>query len=120
MSGFSHEIRHHQIASQGHRCALLKLEVDILEGHHCCPRTLNGSNNNHNCIMLAGYGAYSVYGFPVEDIHEKYDRLALDEGLFLHPDTLELVTRDKLPLDCFKDNQMPEIRKTKKKKKIKK
>ena len=114
MSGFSPEIRHHQKENQHNRCALLNLEVDILEGHHCCPRILNGSNNRHNCIMLAGYGAYSAYGLPVEDIHEKFDRLALDEGLFLHPDSLELVTKDKLPEDCITYNKMPKIRKIKK------
>ena len=120
MTGFSHELLHEKREATKNHCQILNQEIDIIEGHHCCPKSLNGSNNKHNCVMLAGYGAYSVYGFPVEDIHEKYDRLALDEGLFLHPDTLELVTREKLPLDCFRDNQMPEVRKTKKKKKTKK
>lgn len=106
MSGFSPEIRYHQVEKQSHRCALLKLEVDVLEGHHCMPKVRGGSNNPHNCVEVAGENAYCVYGVPVEDIHEMCDRKALDEGLFLHPDTLEFVPREQMPLDCFKNQDM--------------
>ena len=104
--GFSPETRQRQIEIQGHRCALLKLEVDILEGHHCMPKIRGGSNDPHNCIELAGYGAYCAYGVPVEDTHEFCDRKALDEDLFLHPDTLEFVTKDKMPPDCFRSGDI--------------
>lgn len=113
--GFSPETRHNQIEKQSHRCALLNLEVDKLEGHHCMPKIRGGSNNPHNCIELAGDKAYCAYGVPVEDIHEKCDQLALRDGLFLHPDTLEFVPRDQMPLDCFKngDCNLPEKRNNK-------
>lgn len=101
--GFSPETKHRQIEIQQHRCALLKMEVDILEGHHCMPKVRGGSNNPHNCIEVAGQGAYSVYGIPVDDIHEMCDRKALDDGLFLHPDLLEFVPREQMPKDCFRE-----------------
>lgn len=104
--GFSPETRHNQIEKQGHRCALLKLEVDFLEGHHCMPKVRGGSNNPHNCISLAGEGAYCAYGVRVEDTHEFCDRKALDEDLFLHPDTLEFVPREQMPLDCFRNGDI--------------
>lgn len=115
--GFSPEVKRHQIEKQNHRCALLKLEIDILEGHHCMPKCRGGSNNPHNIIEVAGQGAYCAYGVPVEDVHEKLDRLAIDEGLFLHPDTLEFVPRDQMPDDCFRNpNEKVEQKKHKKKK----
>lgn len=104
--GFSPETRQRQIEIQGHRCALLKLEVDVLEGHHCMPRCRGGSNNPHNIVELAGEKAYCVYGVPVDDIHEFCDRKALYEDLFLHPDTLEFVPRHEMPIDCFKNQDM--------------
>ena len=102
MSGFSPEVRHHQIDIQGHRCALLDLEVDVLEGHHCVPKCRGGSNNSHNCVELAGTRAYCVYGFPVEDVHERCDMKALCKGVYLNPDTLEFVPRNEMPDDCFR------------------
>jgi len=120
---FSKEVRHQQIEEQNHRCAILGVEVDVLEGHHAVPQCRGGSNIKHNCIEVAGFNAYSVYGIPVDDIHEKLDRLAIDEGVYLHPDTKELVTRDQMPEDCFKNKNLsglPEIRKVKEKKKHKK
>lgn len=121
--GFSPETRQRQIEIQGHRCALLGVEVDKLEGHHCVPKVLGGSNNPHNCRELAGNGAYSVYGIPVPDIHEQCDQKALKERLYLHPDTLEFVTRDKMPEDCFRNEhfaEMPDIPKAREKKHRKK
>ena len=120
---FSKEIRNNQIEVQQGKCAILGIEVDVLEGHHCMPQCRGGSNNKHNCREVAGFNAYSVYGIPVEDVHEELDRLAIDKGLYLHPDTKELVTRDKMPLDCFRNSnlaQMPEVRKVKEKKHHKK
>ncbi|MDD4027017.1 MAG: hypothetical protein PHO75_02395 [Candidatus Shapirobacteria bacterium] len=119
--GFSPETRQHQKELQNHRCALLHLEVDILEGHHCIPKIRGGSNNPHNCIELAGEGAYCAYGFPVSDIHEMCDRKALDEGLFLNPDTLEFVPREQMPNDCFRNGNcnLPEKRNNKHMKKSK-
>ena len=106
MSGFSPETRHKQIEIQGHRCALLNIEVDVLDRHHCMPKCRGGSNDPKNCIELAGYNAYSVYGLPVEDIHEYCDRKALREGLYLHPETLSFVTRDEMPEECFIDKSI--------------
>ena len=111
--GFSPETRHRQVEIQGHRCALLKLEVDILEGHHCMPRCRGGSNNSHNCLEVAGYGAYCAYGVPVKDVHEMCDKKALEEGLYLHPDTLEFVPREQMPPDCFRSGK-PSVDKHKK------
>lgn len=114
--GFSPEVRQHQIEKQSHKCALLKLEVDILEGHHCVPKSKGGSNNPHNCIELAGEGAYSVYGFPVEDVHNRCDLISLTGELYLHPDTLEFVPREQMPDDCFRNpNSKLETKKGKKK-----
>lgn len=104
---FSPETRHKQIEKQNHRCALLKLEVDQLQGHHCVPKSLGGSKNPHNCIELAGENSYCVYGFKVEDMHEICDRNAFDRRLFLHPDTLEFVSIDKMPDDCFSGGKNP-------------
>ena len=120
---FSKEVRHQQIEEQNHRCAILGLEVDVLEGHHAVPQCRGGSNSKHNCIEVAGFNAFCAYGIPVEDVHERLDRLAIDQGLYLHPDTKEMVTRDKMPEDCFKNKNlasMPEVRRVKEKKKHKK
>lgn len=120
---FSKETRHQVIEEQNHRCAVLGLEVDVLEGHHAVPQCRGGSNYKHNCIEVAGFNAYCAYGVPVEDVHERLDRLAIDKGLYLHPDTKEMVTRDKMPEDCFKNPNfasMPEVRRVKEKKKHKK
>ena len=114
--GFSPETRHQQIEKQSHRCALLKLEVDVLEGHHCMPKVRGGSNDPRNCIELAGEKAYCAYGVPVEDVHERCDFKALHEGLFLHPETLEFVTRDQMPEYCFRTGYVEKIKKPKKKK----
>lgn len=116
MSGFSPETRHQQIEKQEHRCALLKLEVDVLEGHHCIPKVRGGSNNPHNCVEIAGEGAYCAYGVPVEDVHARCDLLALKGDLFLHPDTLEFVTRDQMPKDCFRNENMIDCPEKKRKK----
>ena len=113
MSGFSPETRHHQVEKQSHRGALLKLEVDVFEGHHCVPKVRGGSNNSHNCIEVAGENAYCVYGVPVKDIHEICDKKALEEGLYLHPDTLEFVPREQMPPDCFRSGK-PSVEKNKK------
>ena len=118
MSGFSPEVRHTQIEVQHHRCALLDLEVDVLEGHHCVPKCRGGSNNSHNCVELAGTRAYCVYGFPVEDVHERCDMKALCKGTYLNPDTLEFVPREQMPEDCFRSGKSvdrAEIRRNKKK-----
>ena len=101
MSGFSPEIRREKKAEQKGRCALIGLEIDFLEGHHAIPKMRGGSNNKHNCIEVSGEKSYCAYGVPVPDIHEVLDRLAIDFGLYLHPDKLILVTSDLMPSDCF-------------------
>lgn len=99
---FSKEIKHQVIREQNHRCAVLDIEVDVLEGHHAYPVCRGGSNDRHNCIEVAGYNSYSVYGLPVENVHKRLDKLAIEDNIFLHPDTLEFVTRDQMPIDCFR------------------
>ncbi len=122
MGKFSPEIRRETKARQNNRCALLNLEVTNLEGHHCVPVCLGGSNNAHNCVELAGDRSRTKQGEPVVDVHEVCDRKALNERLFLHPDTLEFVTRDEMPDDCFRNKRamdfadMPVVRKRQKKK----
>lgn len=111
MSGFSHEILQEKRVLQNNRCSLLNLEVDVLEGHHALPKALGGSNNKHNCILLAGYHATCAYGVEVPDVHEKNDQKAFKERLFLHPDTLQYVTIDQMPEDCFRGDKEATIRK---------
>lgn len=106
MSGFSPEIRREKKAEQNNRCALLGLEVNILEGHHCIPKIRGGSNKIDNCIEVTGENAYCAYGIPVPDVHEILDRLALDCGLYIHPEKLILVTADMMPLKCFRSPQI--------------
>lgn len=102
MSGFSHEVLDEKRKATNNQCQILHREVSVLEGHHAIPKCLGGSNNPHNCIMLAGYDAVNVYGVEEPDIHEIADQKALKQRLFLHPDTLEYVTADKMPDDCFR------------------
>lgn len=123
MSPFSKEQRHQAIEEQNHKCLILGIEVDVLEGHHAVPQCKGGSNHRINLEEVAGFNAYSVYGVPVEDVHEKLDRLAIDKGIYLHPITKEYVSRDQMPSECFRSGnfaEMPKIRKSNKEKKHKK
>ena len=123
--GFSPELRHQVIEDNNHRCQILGLQVDKLEGHHALLKSHGGSNHPKNCIMLAGYGAYCAYGVPVEDVHEIADKMGIQHRLYLNPETLEYVTKDELPIECFRDNNrenygvMPQLREKKKKHKHK-
>lgn len=125
MGGFSPETRYYQVEKQEHRCALLEVEVTHLEGHHCVPKHLGGSNNPHNCIELAGQKSTTFDGEPVIDVHEICDQIAFTKRKFLHPDTLMFVTREEMPPDCFRNPNdlryacMPETRKKHKKRKRK-
>lgn len=103
MSGFSKEICRSQAERQDGRCAILGLQVDVLEGHHALMKRDGGSDDPKNCIMLAGYGAYCAYGVPVEDVHEKADLMGIRNRLYLHPETLTYVNRDELPKECFRN-----------------
>lgn len=103
---FSKEIKKKVIEEQGGVCAISGQKTR-LEIHHRVPQCKGGSDRIENAIGLAGERSQ-------EDIHEKYDRLAIDQNLFLHPDG-RLVTRDEMPPECFKYEdhaRMPERRKT--------
>jgi len=103
---FSKEIKKQVREEQGGICAISGQKAR-LEIHHRVPQCKGGSDRIENAIGLAGERSQ-------EDIHEKYDRLAIDQNLFLHPDG-RLVTRDEMPSECFKNqnyNRMPERRKT--------
>ena len=101
---FSKEIKKQVREEQGGKCAVTGISGE-LEIHHRVPQCRNGSDRIENAVGLLGERSGN-------DIHEKYDRLALDQGLFLHPDG-RLVTRSEMPPECFKNqnyNRMPKIR----------
>lgn len=101
---FSKEIKKQVREEQGGICAISGQKVR-LEIHHRVPQCKGGSDRIENAVGLAGERSR-------EDTHEKYDRLAIDNNLFLHPDG-RLVTRDEMPPECFKHqnyNRMPQVR----------
>jgi len=101
---FSKEIKRRVRQEQDNKCAVTGIS-GALEIHHRVPQCRNGSDRIENAVGLLGERSGN-------DIHEKYDRLALDQGLFLHPDG-RLVTRSEMPQECFKNqnyNRMPKIR----------
>ena len=102
---FSKEIKKQVREEQGGLCAVSGQKAR-LEIHHRVPQCKGGSDRIENAIGLAGERSGN-------DVHEKYDRLAIDQNLFLHPDG-RLVTRDEMPPECFKNqnyNRMPQVRK---------
>jgi len=101
---FSKEIKRRVRQEQDNKCAVTGISGE-LEIHHRVPQCRNGSDRIENAVGLLGERSGN-------DIHEKYDRLALDQGLFLHPDG-RLVTRGEMPEECFKGNynRMPQRRK---------
>ena len=101
---FSKEIKRRVRQEQDNKCAVTGIS-GALEIHHRVPQCRIGSDRIENAVGLLGERSGN-------DIHEKYDRLALDQGLFLHPDG-RLVTRSEMPPECFKNqnyNRMPKIR----------
>ena len=101
---FSKEIKKQVREEQGGICAISGQKAR-LEIHHRVPQCKGGSDRIENAVGLAGERSR-------EDTHEKYDRLAIDNNLFLHPDG-RLVTRDEMPPECFKHqnyNRMPQCR----------
>lgn len=102
---FSKEIKKKVREEQGGVCAISGQKAK-LEIHHRIPQCKGGSDRIENAIGLAGERSGN-------DVHEKYDRLAIDNNLFLHPDG-RLVTRNEMPPECFKNqnyNRMPQVRK---------
>ena len=101
---FSKEIKKQVRQEQEGKCAVTGLRGS-LEIHHRLPMCKGGSDKIENAVGLLGERSDN-------DIHEKYDRLAIDNNLFLHPDG-RLVTRDEMPPECFKNqnyNRMPQVR----------
>lgn len=101
---FSKEIKKQVIEEQGGRCAVSGVK-GRLEIHHRIPQCKQGSDKRENAVGLLGERSGN-------DVHEKYDRLAIDDNLFLHPDG-RLVTRSEMPPECFKHqnyNRMPQCR----------
>ena len=102
---FSKEIKKQVREEQGNICAVSG-QRGRLEIHHRVPQCKGGSDRKENAVGLLGERSGN-------DVHEKYDRLAIDQNLFLHPDG-RLVTRDEMPSECFKNqnyNRMPQVRK---------
>ncbi len=101
---FSKEIKKQVRQEQEGKCAVTGLRGS-LEIHHRLPMCKGGSDRIENAVGLLGERSGN-------DVHEKYDRLAIDNNLFLHPDG-RLVTRDEMPPECFKNqnyNRMPQLR----------
>jgi len=101
---FSKEIKKQVRQEQEGKCAVTGLRGS-LEIHHRLPMCKGGSDRIENAVGLLGERSGN-------DVHEKYDRLAIDNNLFLHPDG-RLVTRDEMPPECFKNqnyNRMPQVR----------
>ena len=101
---FSKEIKKQVRQEQEGKCAVTGLRGS-LEIHHRLPMCKGGSDRIENAVGLLGERSGN-------DVHEKYDRLAIDNNLFLHPDG-RLVTRDEMPPECFKHqnyNRMPQVR----------
>lgn len=101
---FSKEIKKQVIEEQGGLCAITGRK-GRLEIHHRVPQCKKGSDSRENAVGLLGERSGN-------DVHERYDRLAIDQNLFLHPDG-RLVTRDEMPPECFKNqnyNRMPQCR----------
>lgn len=100
---FSKEIKKQVREEQGGICAVSGQKAR-LEIHHRVPQCKGGSDRKENAVGLAGEKS------PI-DVHEKFDRLAIDNNLFLHPDG-RLVTREEMPQECFRNNYgMPKRRK---------
>lgn len=105
---FSNEIKKRVREEQDNKCAITGIKGK-LEIHHRVPMCRGGSDRRENAVGLLGERS-------VEDVHEKFDRLAIDQNLFLHPDG-RLVTRNEMPQECFKSqnyNKMPKVRKHRK------
>ena len=90
---FSKEIKKQVRQEQEGKCAVTGLRGS-LEIHHRLPMCKGGSDRIENAVGLLGERSGN-------DIHEKYDRLAIDNNLFLHPDG-RLVTKGEMPEECFK------------------
>ena len=98
---FGKEIKRQTRTEQDNICAMTGIKSRRLDVHHRLPVCKGGSDRIENAIGVLGEK-------DVQDVHEKYDRLAVDHNLFLHPDG-RLVTRDEMPDECFKfkDHGMP-------------
>lgn len=90
---FSKEIKKQVRQEQEGKCAVTGLRGS-LEIHHRLPMCKGGSDRIENAVGLLGERSGN-------DVHEKYDRLAIDNNLFLHPDG-RLVTKGEMPEECFK------------------
>lgn len=104
---FGKEIKKRVREEQGGLCAVSGCS-GRLEIHHRVPKCKGGSDRIENAVGLLGERSGN-------DVHEKYDRLAIDNNLFLHPDG-RLVTRSEMPQECFKRqdyNRMPQVRRNK-------
>ena len=106
---FGKEVKNRVRLEQDGICAVSGVK-GYLEIHHRVPQCKGGSDRIENAVGLLGTRSGN-------DVHEKYDRLALDKNLYLHPDG-RLVTRSEMPQECFKNenyNSMPRRRKCRKK-----
>lgn len=90
---FGKEVKKAIREEQGGVCAVTGVK-GRLEIHHRVPQCKGGSDKRENAVGLLGERSGN-------DVHEKYDRLAIDNNLFLHPDG-RLVTKGEMPEECFK------------------
>lgn len=105
---FSKEIKKQVREEQGNICADCGMPTTRLEIHHRVPQCQGGTDRIENAVGLCGP--------RVNDCHEKWDKLALEEHLYAS-EALKPVTKAEMPQECFKSqnyNKMPKIRKHRK------
>jgi len=106
LQSFSKEVKREVRREQHDCCAETGIESRKLEIHHKLPQTYGGSDKITNAVGLLGERDRF-------DIHEKYDRLALDEGIMFDgrpicdatPDMIKC--RPKWEKACKKFHQRP-------------
>ena len=107
---FPKEVKRTVRQEQDNICFSCGEKVKEVEVHHRLPQCLGGSDRVENAVGLCS-GEHGKGENSPDDCHEKFDRLAIDSNLFLHPDG-RLVTRDEMPNECFKyeNHGMPQRR----------
>lgn len=107
---FGKEIKKAIRLGQDNICASCGEKVKEVEVHHRLPQCRGGSDRIENAIGLCS-GEHGKGENSPDDCHQKYDLLAIDNGLFLGPQG-KLITRDQLPDEYFKfeNHDMPKRR----------
>lgn len=92
---FSKEIKKQVREEQGNICADCGMPTTRLEIHHRVPQCQGGTDRIENAMGLCGP--------RVNDCHEKWDKLALEEHLYAS-EALKPVTKAEMPRECIKGN----------------